>query len=144
MWFFWSHKHWEKQIKHLQNQVSHLNHEMHHLKDGVRELEVKLSELQHNWGHVKAEIIQLAKRVEKLETLPARIAELEEEISTGLTKNPELHAYLLHKVGSEVRLDTAASSLQGVVLAVADDAVEIREPGGDLLIIPFSKITSVQ
>jgi hypothetical protein len=30
------------------------------------------------------------------------------------------------------------------VLTVAEDAVELRESGGDLLIIPFSRITSVQ
>jgi len=144
MTFFWNHKHWKIRIRQLHDQILHLSHELHHVKDDVRQIETKLNEHLWEWKELKEEIRRLARRIEELESLADRVARLEEEVMTGITDNPELHAYFAGKIGSEVRVDTASATLQGVVLTVAEDAVELRESGGDLLIIPFSRITSVQ
>lgn len=140
MWFFWKNRHVYKSIRELEHQVHHLEHEVQHLKKQLHHVQEGLQQLHY----LKEQILLLSEKIKKLEALELLVEQLEDQLLTGLTKNPELETFLKHKIGMKVRIETTGTSLQGIILAVAADAVELREANGDLVIIPFSHINSVQ
>ncbi|MWV43588.1 hypothetical protein GRF59_08060 [Paenibacillus sp. HJL G12] len=140
MWFFWKNSHVFKLIRNLEHQLHHLEHEIHHLKKQVNHVQEELQQVHF----LKEQIHQLSKKVKQLESLYDLVEKLEDQLLTGLTENPELEAFLKLKIGMKVRIETAGTSLQGIILVVGTDAVELREANGDLLIIPFSHINAVQ
>lgn len=91
---------------------------------------------------------ELTRQVESLsqqtELLTEQVESLENQLLTGLTINPELTQYFEVRTGQRVRVSTTFVTLEGVVLATAEDGVQLREDSGDLVLIPFSNITSVQ
>lgn len=93
-------------------------------------------------------VIKLSRQVEFLRQqtgeLSKRVESLESQLLTGLTVNPELLQYFQARIGQQVRVNTTFVTLEGVVLAVAEDGVQLREASGDLVLIPFANITSVQ
>jgi len=95
-----------------------------------------------------AKVKALSRQVEHLsrqtEHLTERVESLEDQVRTGLIINPELIEYFVSRTGQKVRVGTTFVTLEGVVLATAEDAVQLREPSGDLVLIPFTNITSVQ
>lgn len=80
----------------------------------------------------------------QVEQLTERVESLENQLLTGLTINPELTQYFEARTGQRVRVSTTFVTLEGVVLATAEDGVQIREDSGDLVLIPFQNITTVQ
>ncbi|GIO96275.1 hypothetical protein J14TS5_13610 [Paenibacillus lautus] len=76
--------------------------------------------------------------------LTERVESLESQVLTGLTINPELTQFFEVRTGQQVRVSTTFVTLEGVVLANAEDGVQLREASGDLVLIPFANITSVQ
>lgn len=76
--------------------------------------------------------------------LTERVESLESQVLTGLTINPELTQFFEVRTGQKVRVSTTFVTLEGVVLATAEDGVQLREASGDLVLIPFANITSVQ
>lgn len=140
MWFFGKHGHLYKSIRELEHQLHHLEHQIQHLKKQMLHLEDELEQLEF----LKEKVLRLAEKVKKLEELQPLVERLQEQILTGLTENPELEAFLKLKLGAKVQIETAGTSLQGTILAVARDAVQLRESHGDLVVIPFSHINSVQ
>lgn len=76
--------------------------------------------------------------------LTQRVELLENQIRTGLILNPELTRYFEVRTGQQVRVNTTFVTLEGIILATAQDGVQLRESSGDILLIPFSSITSVQ
>ncbi|MEC0369308.1 hypothetical protein [Paenibacillus chibensis] len=140
MWFFWKNspmytiiRELEHQLRHLEHQIQHLKKQVHHLHEDMQELDV-----------LKERIQRLSEKVKKLDELQATVQMLEEQVLTGLVANPELESFLKLKLGSKVRIETSGTSLQGTVIAVLKDAVQLREANGDLVVIPFSHINSVQ
>jgi len=91
---------------------------------------------------------ELTRQVESLsqqtELLTETVESLENQLLTGLTINPELTQYFEVRTGQRVRVSTTFVTLEGIVLATAEDGVQLREDSGDLVLIPFSNITSVQ
>lgn len=76
--------------------------------------------------------------------LTERVESLESQVLTGLTINPELTQFFEVRTGQKVRVSTTFVTLEGVVLATAEDGAQLREVSGDLVLIPFANITSVQ
>ncbi|WP_426453030.1 mechanosensitive ion channel domain-containing protein [Paenibacillus sp. S-38] len=97
------------------------------LKQEVNQLRGELLELEGQWIAVTSEL-----------------AELREQLETGLFPQPELRAYLESKLGDTVSITLPDASLQGVVITVGVDAVQIRETSGELVMIPLSQIVAVQ
>lgn len=95
-----------------------------------------------------AKVKALTRKVEHLsrqtEHLTERVESLENQIRTGLVAIPELIGYFAARTGRKVRVGTTFVTLEGVVLATAVDGVQLREASGDLVLIPFTNITSVQ
>ncbi|WP_339324773.1 hypothetical protein [Paenibacillus sp. FSL W8-0194] len=95
-----------------------------------------------------AKVKALTRKVEHLsrqtEHLTERVESLEAQIRTGLVAIPELIRYFEARTGRKVRVGTTFVTLEGVVLATAEDGVQLREASGDLVLIPFTNITSVQ
>ncbi|AEI40993.1 mechanosensitive ion channel domain-containing protein [Paenibacillus mucilaginosus] len=96
----------------------------------------------------KAEVTTLRGELLELEgqwiALTAEVAELREQVETGLFPQPELRAFLESKLGDTVSITLPDASLQGVVITVGVDAVQIREASGELVTIPLAQITAVQ
>ncbi|GAB6988876.1 LSm family protein [Paenibacillus pini] len=120
MCFHWIRKHINAEIRHLVHEIQRLDLEIHQIEGQIVTLQAQVQHQQE------------------------QIDQLQEQVSTGLTTNPELYDYFVHKIGQEVRVDTTSVILTGIVLTVAVDAVELRESGGDIVIIPFAKISSAQ
>ncbi|ANA83207.1 hypothetical protein PVOR_22974 [Paenibacillus vortex V453] len=95
-----------------------------------------------------ARVKMLTRQVEFLSQqtgqLTERVESLESQVLTGLTIIPELIHYFEVRTGQQVRVSTTFVTLEGVVLATAEDGVQLREASGDLVLIPFANITSVQ
>ncbi|KKO54476.1 hypothetical protein [Paenibacillus sp. DMB20] len=98
-------------------------------------------------GRLAAKVKKLSRKVdvlsEQTELLADRVEELEDQVMTGLVVIPELIDFFSSRTGQSVQINTTFATLKGVVLATAVDAVQIRESSGDLVLIPFSSITTV-
>ncbi|WP_435922643.1 hypothetical protein [Paenibacillus sp. DYY-L-2] len=90
---------------------------------------------------LKRKVNELALTVEKLNS---RFDEMDRDLISGIFENPLLRQFLEAKVGQKLTVSTASSTVEGVIVSVADDAVEIREPTGHLVIAPYSRITVLQ
>ncbi|MGM1045323.1 hypothetical protein SAMN05661091_1976 [Paenibacillus uliginis N3/975] len=90
---------------------------------------------------------KLTRQVEVLslqtELLTDRVQSLENQLLTGLTIIPSFIDFFGNRTSQRVRVSTMFVTLEGIVIATADDGVQLREPSGDLVLIPFSKINSV-
>lgn len=90
---------------------------------------------------LKRKVNELALTVEKLN---GRIDEMDRDLVSGIFDNPLLQRFLEAKAGQEIAFSTASSSTEGIIVSAAEDALEIREPTGDLVIAPYSRITVLQ
>lgn len=79
----------------------------------------------------------------EIEEIEHRLRRIEAQLASGITPNPALGRFLESKLGQTVTISTPGGSVSGTVVLVGSDAVEIRENTGDIVIIPFSKITAV-
>jgi len=111
---------------------------VHRLSVTVRELRHALRALRHE---VHAERRELERQIEELRR---RVARLEREVVSDLPPNPALEALFAGQIGQTVSVSTASGTLTGTVVVAGTNAVELRENTGDILIIPYSKITSTQ
>lgn len=80
----------------------------------------------------------------EIRRLTQRLNSLENQLVSGLTVIPEFTKYFTNRIGQNVQIQTMLITLQGEVVSVADDGVQIRETSGDIVLIPFAKITSIQ
>jgi uncharacterized protein YlxW (UPF0749 family) len=118
----------------------------------VQKLRREVRELAHQLRIIRREVLaeeqRLQSEINQLQAqdanLQAQIASLQTQIDSGVTPNPALQSFLQSKQGQTVTVSTPAGNVTGVVILVGTDAVEIRESNGDIVIIPFSKITAVQ
>ncbi|USB32280.1 hypothetical protein [Paenibacillus sp. YPG26] len=92
-------------------------------------------------GRLRREVNQLARSVR---ILTERLDELEENLASGLFANPSLQENLQDKIGQTVTISTASATVEGILLTAGSDALEIRESTGDLVLIPYSRITVIQ
>lgn len=113
-----------KKIRELRHQVRKLEHKVDELRDRLR----------HDRRHLEHQIHELQEQVRKLER----------QIASGQPDNPALQALFTSKEGQVVTVGTASATLTGTVTVVGTNAVELTESNGDILIIPYSQITSVQ
>ncbi|WP_454190543.1 hypothetical protein [Paenibacillus sp. Marseille-Q7038] len=101
-----------------------------------------------NCRRLAAQIQRLEQRVEELtakaDVLQDRISQLEAEVRSGLTVNPELQTFFETKIGRNISISTTSITVIGTVLAAGIDAVEIRENTGDIVIIPYNNISVAQ
>lgn len=99
-------------------------------------------------SRLRARIKQLEKQLEvlsdRVDVLTARIEQLETEVRSGITANPQLQVFLESKIGQNISISTSSVTVLGTVLAVGHDAVELREASGDIVIMPFTKISVAQ
>jgi len=110
----------------------------HSLAAKVRRLRLEVRQLRrevhHNEQRFEHEIHELWEA----------IARLEEQIVSGEPTNPSLQALFSSKQGQVVTVGVASGTLAGTVTVVGTNAVELTESNQDVLIIPYSQITSVQ
>lgn len=118
----------------------------------IHELRHRLHDLKHEWRvehhHLEKRIdaveVRLAGIETKVASLETAIATLQTELESGLVPNAALRSLFQNKLGTSVTVTTAGGSLAGTVTQVGTNAVVLTESSGDILVIPFSKITSVQ
>ncbi|WP_211745979.1 bZIP transcription factor [Paenibacillus sp. Marseille-Q4541] len=95
-----------------------------------------------------ARVHRLEEKVEeltaKVQLLQHRLSELESEVRSGLTVNPELQTFFDSKIGQNISISTNNVTVIGTVLASGVDAVEIRESNGDIVVIPYANISVAQ
>ena len=95
-----------------------------------------------------ARIHRLEEQVEELTAkagqLQERLSQLESEVRSGLTVNPELQTFFESKIGRNISISTTSVTVIGTVLAAGLDAVEIRETTGDIVVIPYNNISVTQ
>lgn len=118
--------------------VQKLLREVHEL---ARQLRIFKRETLAEEQRLQSEINQLQAQDANLQ---AQISNLQTEIESGLTPNPALQSLLQSKQGQTVTVSTPAGNVTGEIILVGTDAVEIRESNGDIVIIPFTKVTAVQ
>ena len=110
----------------------------HSLAAQVRRLRLEVRQLRqevhHNEQRFEHEIHELWEA----------IARLEEQIVSEHPENPSLQALFSSKQGQVVTVGVASGTLVGTVTVVGTNAVELTESNQDVLIIPYSQITSVQ
>ncbi len=125
-------------IHRLRKQVHALSHELHSQSQRLHTLEMRTHELGEE---VRKDFRVLGVQIS---LLLLRVNKLQVEISSGMPNNKGLQAYFGARAGTSVTVTTAAGSLTGTVTAVGTNAVELTESSGDILVIPYSKIQSVQ
>ncbi|RIV17636.1 hypothetical protein D2Q93_15080 [Alicyclobacillaceae bacterium I2511] len=111
------------------------------LREEVKEVQAFERTLRHDNRHLRDKLNKLE---EKVESLKFRVESLESQLSSGLPDNPALQALFIGLQGQSATVTTAAGTLTGVVTVVGVNAVELTEANGDLLVIPYSKVTAVQ
>ncbi|GIP21177.1 DUF2642 domain-containing protein [Paenibacillus sp. J22TS3] len=89
-------------------------------------------------GRLRREVRHLK---ESVLILTERLNELENDLESEIFPNPTLQAALQDKVGQTVTVNTASATVEGTLLTVTSDSLEIRESTGDLVLIPYSRIT---
>lgn len=107
----------------------------------LRELRVKVRHLEHEVRELEHENREIERQLHELRE---RVKRLEAQISSGQPPNPALQALFASKQGQVVTVSTASGTLTGTVTLVGTNAVELTESSGDILVIPYSKITGVQ
>lgn len=80
----------------------------------------------------------------KIRRLTRRVESLEIQLQSGLIIMPAFFDYFRNRTGQNVQVSTMFVMLEGEVVSTADDGVQLRESTGDIVLIPFAKITSVQ
>lgn len=93
------------------------------------------------FGRLRREVRHLK---ESVRILTERVDDLERELASGIFPNPALQEALQDKVGQTVTVSTPSATVQGTLLTVTSDSLEIRETTGDLVLIPYSSITVLQ
>lgn len=118
------------------------------IKELKREFNQFKQETRHREQVQNRQIAKLTKEVNLLQNavsqLNAELAQLRIEVESGVTPNPALQASFQSKLNQTVTVSTPDGSVTGVVIVVGTDAVELREGSGDIVIIPYSKVTAVQ
>ena len=110
-----------------------------------RKLLIKLREIKKYIRTDKREVrTELQELETQITTIQQQVAAIQLELSTGDVPNTALQSIFEGKLGDLVTVTTPSGTLFGVVTLVAADVVVLTESNGDILIIPFSKVTSVQ
>lgn len=98
-------------------------------------------------GRLSPEVKQLKCQVDVLSIqtrqLTDRVESLEYQTLTGCIIIPEFIDYFGNRTGQKVQVSTMFVTLEGIVISTSDDGVQLREPSGDIVLIPFSKMTYV-
>lgn len=113
--------------------VQSLLAQLANVEQAVAPLQQSVAQLQQGQASIQQTLAALERSVSFIQT----------ELETGLIANPQMQATLTALEGQSVTLSTPGGSVTGTVTLVGTDAVELREANGDIVIIPFSKITTV-
>lgn len=108
--------------------------------DRVAALEAAIGPIDQSLAQLQQAVTSIDQAISALQQ---SVSSLETQIESGLTPNPQLQAQLTSLQGQPVTLTTPAGAVSGTVVLVGTDAVEIREANGDIVIVPYSKITTV-
>ncbi len=116
-------------------------HICHISKELVEKLRRELRRVRHSLHDVEEQIRDLEQEVHALQ---AEVQVLQAEAASGMPANSALTGLFLSKTGQVVTVTTNLETVVGTVTNVAVNAVELTQSNGDIVIIPFSKITSIQ
>lgn len=109
---------------------------IHSVKHGVRELK---HELHKDFRRLQQDILRIKREILPLQQ---QMATIQQALESGLISNPALEAFVTSKLNQIVTVTTPSGAITGTVVVIGTDAVELREINGDLVVIPYSKITS--
>ena len=116
-------------------------HICHISKELVEKLRRELRRVRHSLHDVEEQVRDLEQEVQALQ---AEVQALQAEAASGMPANSALTGLFLSKTGQVVTVTTNLETVVGTVTNVAVNAVELTQSNGDIVIIPFSKITSIQ
>ncbi len=123
-------------------------HICHISKELVEKLRRELRRVRHSLHDVEEQVRDLEQEVQALQAevqaLQAEVQALQAEAASGMPANSALTGLFLSKTGQVVTVTTNLETVVGTVTNVAVNAVELTQSNGDIVIIPFSKITSIQ
>lgn len=123
----------------------HSHHSSRHLLEKIRELRQRVSDLEHTVHDLRKHAQEDRRHLEhQIQVLQAQVRKLEQQIASGQPDNPALQSLFKSKQGQTVTVSTASGTLSGTVTLVGTNAVELTESNGDIVIIPYDKITAVQ
>jgi cell division protein FtsB len=75
--------------------------------------------------------------------LNARINALQEQVNGLQGGSSSVIAFLRGKLNTRVTIETTAGSIFGTLIAIGEDHVQIAEPNGSIVIVPFRSFLSV-
>ena len=111
------------------------------LRHQLNELQREVTQLQSRTTTLESQNAQLQSQINQLQT---QVNQLQEQLQNGIIPNPAMQSFFENRMGSTVTISTQGGTFTGVVTLVGPDAVQIREATGNIVIIPFAQITTVQ
>ncbi|PWI57462.1 hypothetical protein [Sulfoacidibacillus thermotolerans] len=113
-----------RRIHALREELRELRSELHHLQ----------KEIRRDQHHLEEQIHSIQRELRRLRT----------SLESGLPANPALETYFSSRQGQIVTVTTSGGTITGTVTEVGTNAVLLTESNGDLVLIPYVKITAVQ
>ena len=151
----------ERTVRHLELAQKHASAHVHRLEEraesahhlalqtehALQNLRTQLANLEHVVGPLPQNITDLQQTVASIQqniaSVEQSISTIQTELETGLIANSQMEASLTALVGKTATFTTSGGSVTGTVILVGTNAVELREANGDIVIIPFSQITTI-
>ena len=130
-----------RQLNQLQGEVAQLQSRTTVLESQNAQLQTQITQLQTQVNQLESQDAQLQTQITQLQT---QVNQLQEQLQNGIIPNPALQSFFENEMGSAVTISTQGGTFTGVVTLVGPDAVQIREANGNIVIIPFAQITTVQ
>lgn len=118
-------------VQKLRRELRKLRHSLHNAEHDLRELR---HEVHHNEREVEAQIRDLQQA----------LLVLQAEVASGTPANSALDSLFVSKLGQVATVATSLETVVGAVTQVAANAVELTQKNGDIVIIPFARVTAVQ
>lgn len=140
-------KHAFAHVHRLEERVEGAHHLAVQTEHALQNLRTQFANLEQVVGPLPQNITDLQQAVASIQqniaSVEQSISTIQTELETGLIANPQMQAALTTLVGKTATLTTSGGSVTGTVILVGTNAVELREANGDIVIIPFSKITTI-
>lgn len=106
----------------------------------------KLKDLKEEIAGVRAELLEDTMRIasleQEMEESKAQIQNNETQLVNLTKENKDIALMFESYFEQTLLIDTMAGTYTGKVVSVVEDAVELEEIAGNMLILPFAKITS--
>ncbi|WP_442603219.1 hypothetical protein [Paenibacillus sp. KN14-4R] len=110
-------------------------------------LSKRIKALSKTVSYLLAATASLQKKVYQIAksqlVMKREIAQINGQLNTLLAPSKAVQSLFESRYGTSTTITTGGGTVSGTVIATGTDFVQILEPTGDIVIIPFANITSV-